>query len=115
MTYYDDTLRTACVTIKFIKMSLLFFLLIKRLIMGTRSITLVRSRKPKEAGSAKKSALGGPAESQYIYEYFVCTYYQFDGNVEYGMGEWLVNFLCEFINNFSSRRVDVGFFAVKFV
>ncbi|RIA97385.1 hypothetical protein C1645_814084 [Glomus cerebriforme] len=83
--------------------------------MGTRSITLIRKRIPRDACSATKSLLGGPDESQYIYEYYVCMYQQLDGYVEGGVGEWLAKFLCEFIREYSSMHMDAGFFTAKFV
>ncbi|RIA97388.1 hypothetical protein C1645_854132 [Glomus cerebriforme] len=83
--------------------------------MGTRSITFIRKRIPKRACSATKRSLGGPDESQYIYEYFVCVYQHFDGYVEGGLGEWLAEFLSKFISDFSSVNLDAGFFAAKFV
>ncbi|RIA84190.1 hypothetical protein C1645_428732 [Glomus cerebriforme] len=83
--------------------------------MGTRSITFIRKRIPKRECSVTKRSLGGPDESQYIYEYFVCVYQQCDGYVEGGVGEWLAEFLSKFIRDFSSVHLDTGFFAAKFV
>jgi hypothetical protein len=81
--------------------------------MGTRSITFIRKRIPKEVSSAK-SSLGGP-DGQYIYEYFVCMYQQCDGYVRGGVGEWLAEFLCKFLHDYSSKYMDTGFLAAKFV
>lgn len=64
--------------------------------MGTRSIILIRERKP---GRKEMSVLGGPAGSKYFYEYYACIYQHYDGYVEGGIGEWLADFLCEFIRN----------------
>jgi hypothetical protein len=83
--------------------------------MGTRSITFIRKRIPKEISSATKSSLGGPDESQYIYEYFVCMYHHWDGYVRGGVGEWLTEFLCKFLHEYSSKYMDTGFLAAKFV
>ncbi|GBC09841.1 hypothetical protein RclHR1_09150012 [Rhizophagus clarus] len=83
--------------------------------MGTRCIIFIRKRIYKEAGSVKKSFLGDPDESQYIYEYFVCMYQQCDGYVRGGVGEWLAKFLCDFLHDYSSRYMDTGFLAAKCV
>lgn len=69
--------------------------------MGTHSIVLIRERKPK---GREISVLGGPARSQYFYEYYVCIYLHFDGYVESGVGEWLANFLHKFGKDFSSQK-----------
>ncbi|GBC09835.1 hypothetical protein RclHR1_09150006 [Rhizophagus clarus] len=80
--------------------------------MGTRSIILIRKRYPKEISSATKSFLKGPDESQYIYEYFVYMYQETDND---DMGEWIAEFLCNFLRDYSSKYMDAGFLAAKFV
>lgn len=42
-------------------------------------------------------------------------YQQYDGYVRSGVGEWLANFFCEFLHDYSSRYMDTGFLAAKFV
>ena len=83
--------------------------------MGTRSITIVRKRRPKETPSVATSVLGGPTESQYIYEYYVCIYQHWDGYVEGGVGERLAEFLCKYIHDSSSKPIDTGLLAAKLV
>jgi hypothetical protein len=82
--------------------------------MGTHSITLIRERKPKKK---EMSVLGGPAESQYFYEYYVCIYQHFDGYIEGGVGEWLAEFLYKFKQNLStlSNFVDAGLLGAKLI
>jgi hypothetical protein len=66
--------------------------------MVTKGLTLVRERKAKRKKEA--SALGGPSESHYFYEYYVSFYQWNDAYVEgCGLGTWLVNFLCKFTSN----------------
>ncbi|CAB4395794.1 unnamed protein product [Rhizophagus irregularis] len=70
--------------------------------MGTSGLTIVRERKAKRGN--KTSALGGPSESQYFYEYYVCIYQWYDGYVEkFGLGTWLVDFLCKFKDNLKNN------------
>ena len=81
--------------------------------MGTHSIILVRERQPK---GREISVLGGPSESQYFYEYYVCIYQHFDGYVEGGVGEWLAKFLREFTRNLeSSTYADTGLLGAKLI
>src|SRR6266487_1787023 len=83
--------------------------------MGTRSITLVRTRKLKETPSTTTSILGGPSESKYIYEYFVCVWQHWDGYVDGGVGQRLAEFLCNFIHDSKSKFIDTGYLASKLV
>src|SRR6266487_5962829 len=83
--------------------------------MGTRSITLVRTRKLKETPSTATSILGGPSESKYIYEYFVCVWQHWDGYVEGGVGQRLAEFLCKFIHDSKSKFIDTSYLASKLV
>src|SRR3954454_4069755 len=66
--------------------------------MGTNSAIIVRQRKAKRN---RLSKLGGPTESQYYYQYFVCIWRRYDGYVMGGVGEWLTNFLCKIIRDYS--------------
>src|SRR5437868_14569762 len=81
-----------------------FFFLIKLYIetMGTNSITLIRERKSRTNGLEGISEVGGPTESQYHYAYLAFIYQHYDGYVEGGVGEWLANFICEFIHEFTN-------------
>ncbi|PKY16593.1 hypothetical protein RhiirB3_482785 [Rhizophagus irregularis] len=79
--------------------------------MGTRGVILIRTRKPKRK---EMSVMGGPAGSQYFYEYYVCIYQHFDGYVKGGLGEWLANFLYEFTHNLSTYA-DTGLLATRLI
>ncbi|RGB31512.1 hypothetical protein C1646_763990 [Rhizophagus diaphanus] len=82
--------------------------------MGTTGLTIVRERKAKKGN--KTSVLGGPSESQYFYEYYVCIYQLHDGYVEYcGLGTWLVNFLCKFKENLKNDLLNTGSLGAKLI
>src|SRR2546430_668919 len=83
--------------------------------MGTNSVIMVRQRKAKKNHLSK---LGGPTESQYYYQYFVCIWRRFDGYVIGGVGKWLTNFLCKIICDCSlnsSKYVDASILAAELV
>ncbi|RIA92188.1 hypothetical protein C1645_80625 [Glomus cerebriforme] len=79
--------------------------------MGTHSITLIRERSAKRK---EQSILGGPAGSQYFYEYYACIYQHFDGYVEGGVGEWLASFLCNFLAE-KIIYVDAGLLGIRLI
>ena len=85
--------------------------------MGTHSITLIRERYAKKNCLDKTSTLGGPTESKYNYEYFVCIYHHYDGYVEGGVGEWLAKFICKFISDYKTSKdsVSSGAFGAKLI
>ncbi|RIA96650.1 hypothetical protein C1645_871897 [Glomus cerebriforme] len=82
--------------------------------MGTHSITVIRERSAKRK---EQSILGGPAGSQYFYEYYACIYQHFDGYVEGGVGEWLANFLCNFTSNLAEKdfHIDTGLLGTRLI
>src|SRR5581483_9660069 len=55
----------------------------------------------RKAKKNRLSKLGGPTESQYYYQYFVCIWRRHDGYVIGGIGEWLANFICKIIRDHS--------------
>src|SRR4051794_20095637 len=86
--------------------------------MGTSSITLVRARRAKEKDLTEISEVGGPTEGQYNYDYLAFIYHHYDGYVESGVGEWLANFICEFIHestNSTIRWLHGGLFGAKLI
>ncbi|GBC05740.1 hypothetical protein RclHR1_00640028 [Rhizophagus clarus] len=82
--------------------------------MGTHSIILLRERSTKRK---ETSFLGGPDESKYSYEYYVCIYQQYDGYVEGGVGEWLADFLQKFTQDLSTLTTfaDAGLLGAKLI
>ncbi|CAB4440789.1 unnamed protein product [Rhizophagus irregularis] len=80
--------------------------------MGTHNVILIRTRKPKR--KEMSVMMGGPAGSQYFYEYYVCIYQRFDGYVKGGLGEWLANFLYKFTHNLSTYA-DTGLLATRLI
>ena len=71
--------------------------------MGTRSITIVRSRRLVKPGRRENVETNRPAENKYIYEYYACVYKHFDGYVEDGVGEWLTKILVEILQTLNSN------------
>src|SRR3954466_8167182 len=92
--------------------------MLHRNIMGTNSIILIRERNVKENNSTT-SVIGGPIESKYSYEYYVCIYQHFDGYVEDGVGEWMANFISEVTRDLGKQiihvNIDAGLLGAKLI